>query len=274
MTNPLDEYLEEKTANRSARKQHELDLWARWKEGGQQAEHLEPLLKLYEPVIAQKVRAWKPPMVPASVFKAELQSHAISAFESFDPSRGVALNTHVETRLPKAMRYGNRNANLAYIPEGQSRHIGVLQAAQNTLREDLGRDPTHQEISDYVRGLSPKNKELTPKRVGTILTAVRRDIPMGRSAGEESFDYGSGENTARGFEDQQIAVAQHILPDIFPNKPEMHTLFNHVFGTNGHEQITSTAALAKKLGKSQSQVSRMKTVMGDTLRKHMGLDDE
>ena len=264
---PVSDYFQEKVSVKKGRKEHELGLWQAWKDGGEQAEHLAPLLKLYEPIIAQKVRQWKPPQVPESAFKAELQTHTIKAFQSYDPTRGAALNTHVESRLPKAMRYGNRGANLQYLPEEQARSIGKLTKAKDLLTEELGRAPTNDEIADNVG--------LTPKRVGTILGGMKRDIPMSRSGGAESYDYGNNSaGTGRDFEEQQIAVAQHILPDLFPGKPDIHSLFHYTFGTGGFPQVHSTSELAKRLNKSESQISRMKTHMGEILRKNMGLDDE
>lgn len=265
MTNPLEDYAQSKEAAKAQRKQDELTLWKKWQDHGQKPEHLQPLLKLYEPVIAQKVRAWKAPNVPESAFKAELQTHLIKAMQKFDPTRGAALNTWIEAGLPKAMRYNNRYQNLAYIPEGQSGQIGKLQRARDALTEDLGRPPTTQEISQHLG--------MPVKRIDTILKAVKRDVPMGRSGGE-NYDYTAGaEHTTRGFEDQQIAVAQNILPEIFPGKPDMHLVFHHTFGTEGHAKLT-TGQLAKKLGKTEPQISRMKTTMGNTLRHHMGLDEQ
>jgi hypothetical protein len=51
-------------------------------------------------------------------------------------------------------------------------------------------------------------------------------------------------------------------------------LFHYTFGTNDHPKISSTSELAKKMGKSQSQISRMKTHMGEVLRSHMGFDED
>lgn len=276
--NPIDAYFETKEAAKAERKKNEVDIWQHWMNNGQQPEHLQPLLKLYEPVIAGKVRFGKPKAVPESAYKAELQSHAIKAFQSYDPGRGTALNTHVDWHLRKALRYGNRHANLGYLPEEQARLIGPINKAHDTLFEELGRDPTAQEIHEHLQQDPDKDwRKLTVKRIETVQAGRFRDIPMSHSAGADNYDYSVGtEPTHHGFEDQQIAVAAQTLPDIFPNNPVMHSLFGHVFGVNGHEQIASTGALAKKLGKSQSQVSRMKSQMGATLRKHLfnGDDDE
>jgi DNA-directed RNA polymerase specialized sigma subunit len=267
MTDPVQEYFATKEAAKVDRKQKELQLWKHWKENGEKPEHLQPLLKLYDPVLNQKMRMWRAPTVPETAFKAELQTQLIKALKIYDPKFGAAINTHVESRLGKAKRYNNRYQNLMYIPEGQSGKIGKLNTSREKLIEELGREPTVDELADHAG--------MPPKRVQTILSAQMKTVPMGRSAGEESYDYGAGEGaTGHDFEEHQIAIAQNILPTLFPNKPDMHTLFHYTFGTNEHPKISSTSVLAKKMGKSQSQISRMKTHMGMVLRSHMGLDAE
>lgn len=276
MSNPVTSYLAERdalgasdakeAAAKADRKANELTLWRNWKRHGEQPEHLQPLLKLYEPVLNKKMLQWRANTVPKAAFKAELQIHLIKAFKNYDPTRGAALNTHVEHRLPKAMRYNNRYANIFYIPEGQSMQIGKINNAKEELTEELGREPTHEEIGNHMG--------MKPSRVKTIIEAQQRSVPMGRAAGEDEFSYTSGaESTAHEFQDQQIAIAQQILPTLFPGKPDLHTLFHYTFGTDGHPRIASTSVLAKKMGKSQSQISRMKTHMGKVLKSHMGTNE-
>jgi RNA polymerase primary sigma factor len=265
-SNPVGDYFAIKEAAKVTRKENELQLWKHWKANGEKPEHLQPLLKLYDGVIAQKMKQ-KAKFIPDSAYRAELQTQVIKAFKNYDPTRGAAINTHVVGRLQKALRYNNRYANLMYIPEGQAGKIGKIDRAKEKLQEELGREPTVPEIAHHLG--------MKATRVKTIMDARQFTVPMGRSAGEESYDYGAGdETTAHGFEDSQIAIAQNILPTLFPNKPEMHTLFHYTFGTNDHPKISSTSVLAKKMGKSQSQISRMKTHMGTVLRSHMGLDDD
>jgi DNA-directed RNA polymerase specialized sigma subunit len=265
MTSPVDDFLEAKEAEKRDRKQNELDLLAHWKENGQRPKDLQPLLKLYEPVFRKKMD-WKPPNVPPAAFKAELQIHAIKAFQSFDPTRGAALNTHVENRLHKAKRFGNRGANLLYIPEGQAAFIGKINKAREKLQEELDHEPSVQEIAHQVG--------LKPARVKTIMESQHFTVPMGRSAGEENYDYGSGtEATGHDFEDAQIAIAHQILPTLFPNK-DHQDVFKHIYSLDGYKQISGTGELAKQMGKSPSQVARMKTHVGNVLKAHMGFTDE
>lgn len=265
MTNPLTDYFEEKAAAPSKRKEEDLQLWHAWNDNGRKPEHLEPLLNKYKGIVSQKVGQWKAPAVPESAFRAELQTHLIKAIESYDPARS-ALNTHVENRLQKAKRYNTRHQNFAYIPEGKARFIGPIDKARDILREDLGREPTHHEISAHLQKSEDGDyRKLTPAKVEEIQKARIRDVPDTMFETDPTQQHGS-------FEDQQIEVAANTLHSIFPDKPEMHEVFHYTFGTGGYPKIPSTGALAKKLGKTDQQVSRMRTQMGTTLRKHMGLD--
>jgi hypothetical protein len=176
-SNPVEGYFETKEAAKVDRKEKELQLWRHWKENGEQPKHLQPLLKMYDNVFAQKIKAWKAPTVPAAAFKAELQTQAIKAFKNYDPNRGAALNTHVESRLPKAKRYNNRYQNVMYIPEGMSSQIGKINKAKESLNEELGREPTINEIADHMG--------MPPKRLKNIIEAQKSTVPMGRSAGED-----------------------------------------------------------------------------------------
>jgi hypothetical protein len=265
--NPAEDYFTAKEAAKEDRKKKEIELWQTWKNNGMQPHHLEPLLNMYGGTIAQKVKLWKAPRVPDAAFKLKLQEHMVDAFKTYDPSRGAALNTWVEGRLQKAKRFNARHQNIAYIPEGQIEHITPINKAIDHLTEEFGREPSNAEIAEHINMQPGAKSPLTAKRVETIRQAQRKDIP---GSAFESDPTPKGTN----YEESQIAVAANILPHLFPNKPEMHTLFNHLFGTNGHDTISSTTALAKKMGKNQQQIARMKTTLGDTLRKHMGLDLE
>lgn len=265
--NPLEEHLQSKEAAKTKRREDELELWKRWKKT-QKPEHLEPLLKAYEPLLQQKMRSYRAPFAgPESAFKGELQQHFIEALKTYDPSKGAAIGTHVNWRIQKAMRYNNKHQNLAYIPAGQTSLIAPIKRAIEELTEEYGREPSASEIATHLQSSGEEElQRITAKRVETVIKAQRKNVPSSSLEGmEEHFP---------NFEESQIAVAAQILPSIFPNKPEFHTLFNHTFGTNEHPQITSTSALAKKMGKTDQQISHMKTQMGNILKQHMGLDSE
>jgi hypothetical protein len=256
MPNAVELFLRHKTAAADGRKERDLMLWKQWKSGGKRPEDLDPLLKAYAPVFNQKLLHWKAPSLPKAAFRAELATQFIKALDKYDPNRGAALNTHVEINLRKAMRFNNRFQNLAYIPEGQASQIGAIQKAHDELSEDFGRPPSFAEIGKHIG--------MPPKRVETIQKARMRDIRA------SDFEQDPTERSTS-YEDQSLAVAKNILPQLFPDRPDFHLLFHYTFGTGGYPQVSSTTELAKRMKKTQPQISRMKTQMGNTLRQRMGL---
>ena len=99
MADPVTDFLQAKEAQPNVRREKEHKLWEEWNENDRSPKHLEPLLKVFEPVVNAKIREWKAPRVNESAFKAELHTHMIKAFANFDPARGASLRTHVENRL-------------------------------------------------------------------------------------------------------------------------------------------------------------------------------
>lgn len=244
--NPVDEFLQVKESAAQQRRdleQQQLQTWKRTRD----PEHLAPLLKAYEPLINQKLRAFKAPAVNKAGFHAELQKHLIKAFETYDPSKGAALATHAENYLKKSQRYNTRFQNLAYIPEGKTKYIGKIMKAQDELAEDFGRPATHTEIADHLG--------LQPKLVTKIIEAQRKDIP--------ASSFASDPTEVAMHRDQEVI---NLLP--YNLTPEENQVFNHIFGHNGAQRIDSTNDIAKKLGKSPSQISRLRTSILAQYRKY------
>ena len=245
--NPIDDLLLTKEAELQKKRQEELGHLENWRSNGKQPEHLEPLIKAYEPLVAQKIRLWKAPAVPEAAFRAELQKHLIKSFETFQPNRGAQLNTWVENNLRKAKRYNTRFQNIGYIPEGQARYIGPIQKAQNELAEQFGRDPTADEIGDHIG--------MPVKKVDRIMKAQRRDIPA------SAFETDPHEQALQ--RDDEVLS---LLP--FNLTPDERTVFNHLYGQEGHAKIQSTNDLAAKLGKSPSQISRIRSSILDKYKQY------
>jgi DNA-directed RNA polymerase specialized sigma subunit len=235
--NPVDEYMGAKEAHNEDRKAVDLHHWETWRQGGRQPEHLEPLFQRFQPLINQAVSQWRAPAIPKSVFEAEVKEHMIKAFSNYDPDK-AALSTHVTNSIMRAHRYNDKHQNMAYIPKGQTQHIGAIQRVQNQLNEQLGRDPSREEIADAL--------QMRPKQVGRIMTSMRRDVSSSK------FDF---DPTPR-----SVARETEVLDIIEPSLThEEKRVFNHLYGRNDAETIRSTSAIARKLGKNPSQISRIRT---------------
>jgi DNA-directed RNA polymerase specialized sigma subunit len=258
--NPVEELEESKQAAAQEKRDAEHMLWHQWNENGRKPKHLEPLLQAFEPTVRGKIRDWKAPRVNESAFRAELHTHMIKQFESYKPDRGASLRTWVENGIKKAMRYNAKNQNFAYIPEEPARFIGPIKKAKEELQEDLGRDPTHAEIAAHMNHMGSKTR-MTAKKVGDIISFQREDLP---SSGLP-FD----PNPHTGNREQEVlSLIQAELPAVFPH-PDERAVFEHIYGINGKPQISGTNDLAKKLGKSPSQISRIKSSVGNKVKSYI-----
>jgi DNA-directed RNA polymerase specialized sigma subunit len=252
--NPVDEYLDSagglKTAGiekRSARDQQHLEYWQTWK-AEPSKENIKPLIKEFQPTFNAKLREWKAPNTQEAAFRADLMSHTIKAFESYDPNRGASLSTHVNNYLKKAKRFNTRNQNVAYIPEEKAQWIGPIDTARDKLYEDLGRHPTHEEIAGEV-GIKPKLvKEIQGMRYADVRGSAFQSDPLGHT----------------GSRDQEvISLLRHELNE--KEKP----VYDYVYGQNGKPKIESTGEIAKRLGMSPSQVSRIKNSIGAKYKQYV-----
>lgn len=251
---PVDEALSAKEKLAAERKAEDLRLWDAWKQTPDQ-QTIEPLLQRFEPMIGQHVRKFKAPNVRESALRANLQEHAIKAFESYDPNK-AALSTHVMGRLRKGLRFTRQHQNLARIPEAKAELIGPLQKATDSLTDSLGRAPTHFEISTHMNQNQDLNKAVSPMLVKQIQQAQVKDI------------------NASSFESDPVPKAstreREVLGLLRPAlKPDEQAVFDHLYGMNGKARTTSTGAIAKKLGKSPSQISRLKGRIESQYKKYV-----
>ena len=244
---PIDTYLSHKTEQSERRRQADVQAWQAWKTAPEEHKPalLQPLLSSYMPTFHQKEQQWRPPSIPKSAFMAQLQHHFVGALHDYDPEK-AALSTHVDMRLKKALRYVGKHQNIAYIPEGQTQHIGKIQRARDQLKDELGRDPTTDEIGDHLG--------MTPKRITTIMGSMKKDLPSSLWESDPVAQASSREQQVLGLIRYELA-------------PDEQSVFDHIYGHNGAQRIEDTGQLARKLGKSPSQISRLKTSIIDKYNK-------
>lgn len=247
---PAEEFIEARKTAATARKEREAAYLAQWKETKDPA-HLAPLLKAYEPVIANAVRKFRAPAVPEAAFHAEAVSHAIKAFETYNPDRGAALSTHVQNNLMRLHRYNSKLQNVAYIPPDSARWIGPIDRAHADLTDDLGRPPTHAEIGQHI-GISAN-------RVKAIQGLRRADIAS------SSFE-DSPADLAMARDQEVLSLLPYNLND------RQKAVFDHLYGDKQHlapkvNGRVNMSELGKKLGLSSSQVSRAHSAIVETYKK-------
>lgn len=240
---PISALLEEKVAAQQGRQAKELELWHTWRKE-RTPENLEPLLDIYNPLIERKATEYGAGavLIPRVALKAELTKHIIGAFETYDPNRGAALNTHVQHRIQKAKRYVAQHQNVAYLPENLTYRIGDLNRATDSLTQDFGRPPTPSEIADHLK--------MPVRTVVRLRKTQFRDVPASGAPVTEESDVTMRLGPR---EDEVLSLLPSILTD------QEKGVFDHIYHPNPEQRITSTTDLAKKLKLNPSQVSRLKT---------------
>lgn len=244
--NPIDEALDAKEKVAAQRRAKDVQMWEQWKKAPT-PDTLRPLMNRFEPVLRSKVQMWKAPGVNEAAFKANLRIHTMDAFNTFNPEK-AGLRTHLENRLKKSMRFNVQQQNYAYIPEAKAGRIGDVARATDELGEELGRTPTPVEVADFLNPNLSKRQQLSPKKVQQIQQAQFGDV-IG-----SSFE---SDPTPRAISREREVVGL-LRPAL---NAEQQKVYDHLYGANGAQQTTSTTQLAKLLGKSPSQVSRLRTAI-------------
>jgi DNA-directed RNA polymerase specialized sigma subunit len=230
---------------------NEVDLWRQWKVSNEDPDKLQPLLSSLNPVITAQVNKHRAPRIYRPAIEAEARSLAVKALRTYDPSRGTQIATHVTTNLRSLNRYVKKHQNFTRIVEAQANRIGDYQRAIDSLREDLSRDPTQQEIADYMK--------ISLKKVERLAREMRPDIFVIPTGGEDGFE-------SNPFE--EVSPRHREIIEMLPYdlNLEEQSVFNFLFGKNGKRKTASTNEIAAELNWSASKVSQVKGKISEKYR--------
>lgn len=232
--NPVDDYLLEKNA---ARDQKDLQAWQAWK-ADPTPDNLQPLMQRFDSVFSKTQGRLKAPNVNPTAFRANMMGHALEAFNKFDPNRGASLRTFVTgTVQNRAQRFNTQQQNLAHIPEAKAGLIGPIDKARDELTEQLGRAPSFAEIGSHIGKPAKLVQEIQGLRRADISASAFESDPVSRSGSRH---------------DEVVGLLRSSLAN------DEQAVFDYMYGQNGKPTVTSTGQIAQRLGKSPSQISRIR----------------
>lgn len=147
--NPLTE-VPEKTYDRPFidYKARDIEAYNNWKEKGDKAS-LGVLMRQLHPIVFSEVRRASGTL-PEHALAAEAKYWTVRAIETFDPTKGVALSTHVTNYLPKIRRLNYKYANAARLPENLHLQFTEYQNAVSHLENTHNREPTSEEVAKQL----------------------------------------------------------------------------------------------------------------------------
>lgn len=143
-----------KTTGSIARADLEHAMWKNWIDNKKSPEFFQPLRKKYEPLLRSTTNQLaRNPHVPKPAIEHEVNKLFVQACESFNPSFGTALNTHVHTTLQKAQRFVNDHTGSGHIPEPRQKLIQQFKNSQDELHELLGETPSLDQIANHMNAV-------------------------------------------------------------------------------------------------------------------------
>jgi DNA-directed RNA polymerase sigma subunit (sigma70/sigma32) len=230
----------------------ELDLYYfdKWRKNGRK-EDFQKLYRGFHDIISSASRkASMGSNIPQSVFKLQAAQQFHDSLNTFDPSRGASLKTHIWNGVEnKLKRINYKYGNLARIPERSGNTLGVydinvLNNTEELLRQKLNREPTIDEIATDMG--------VRPDQVEGLKKEIRKDLSLNADLEElTQFD----ENAT----DEDV---MHML--YYDMNPQQKLLYDYTNGKHGKQAILKPSgkpdfnAIARKMGISNDQVQKIR----------------
>lgn len=242
-----------KQSSLRARRGDELELWHNWNSTGRKEEHLEPLLASFEPVIEKETNTRLKGLggsMPKPALKAELRHAVVKSFQSYDPSMGTQLFTHVIGGMRRVSDAVNTARNPSHLPRKITSLYQPHESARLTLQDQLGREPTLAEI-------------LPMMPAGTRLDDLKR---LRRATRSEAFS-----NMGEEFDEPTKAIGVRDAYSLL--KPTMNDHERQFVELHYPSEGPSMPikGIAKEMGLPQHRVYRLKATverkLGDVLKK-------
>jgi DNA-directed RNA polymerase specialized sigma subunit len=129
-------------------KRKDVELYQRWKQTGDK-KALGDLIGQLSPLIYSEVQR-QSGTLPNSALSAEAKKWAIKAIETYDPTKGASISTHVMGYLPKVRRMNYKFQNAARLPENMQLKYKLYDRAVQNMADKFNRDPTDEEIAQEL----------------------------------------------------------------------------------------------------------------------------
>jgi DNA-directed RNA polymerase specialized sigma subunit len=182
--------------------------------------------------------------LPLITVQLEAYKIAREAAKTYNAASGIKFSTHLVNNLKKLSRLSTKYGNVVRTPENTQFGANKLNKLEKDLEHTLGRSPTVDELAHH--------SGFSQKQTTNILNS--RKVTTGISSLFESPALFDSQN------DEWVKFVYHDLADTDK------LIFEHRTGFGG-KQILDNAAIAKKLGLSQSVLNNRIRLINTTLAK-------
>lgn len=137
--------------------------WAAWKVNPT-PEASSNMLKTLDPVITAAARTHVGDVNP--IIKGRARSMTLDALQTYDPKRGK-LSSHLFSHLTGLKRYAARSSMPVSVPERLMLANRALNTSNQQLSDELGREPTEDELADHSGIPVPRIRQARTAAAGT-----------------------------------------------------------------------------------------------------------
>lgn len=163
------------------------------------------------------------------------------AIKSYDPSYGASLKTHVTNQLRQLTRDLRKTDNVTSIPERVQLDGYAIYRAEKELTDEMGKEPTVQEIADRAHLSIKRIKEVREKMHAVSTEGAYQD---------------NGNNFLAG---QDTDFSQDALDYVYNDSDRMDRLIIEYTTGYGGKKPLSVAEIKAKTGLTDVQISRRKS---------------
>jgi RNA polymerase primary sigma factor len=195
---------------------------------------------------------------PNALLRGRAKKLAIDAVRSYDPASGARLTSWITTQMQQLSRYGNTLQRPIRTPEVAARQAAEINARRQELRDELGDDPTDEQMAD-VTGISVRRIQSLKKMVRPSVgeASMESDGEGGDAASYPAVDE---EGDPRFREATEMTYAGLDDRD--------KTIFDLKTGRNGLSSVDNKS-IAKRLGVSEGLISQRSLDITNRIRETM-----
>jgi len=237
------------------------ELFVRYRASGDAA-IVEELVVRYEPLVRSVARRYHARGEPLDDLVQVANVGLLKAIQRFDPDRGFAFTSFATpTMLGELKRYFRDSGWAVHVPRGVKERALELATASDKLSARLGRSPSIAELAEELGATQEQTLEALEAYHG------RHASPLERGGDDDEDGSPSPANTI-GVEDEALERAEYmsvIARGVGALSDDDRRLLHLRF-----EEDLTQSEIAKRIGTSQMQVSRLLRAAIEKIRRISG----
>ncbi len=242
--------------------QEEVELAARIKKGDKRAR--EQMIKANLRLVVKIARDYEGIGLPLLDLISEGNIGLMKAVERFDPAKGGKLSTYGSWWIKQSIKRALANQSKTIrLPVHLVDKISKMRRAALRLQEELGREPTDEELGDELR--------ISASRVAQMRMAAIRpaslDAPIGDDDSNNFAEVVQDESADTPYEQLEEKTVTRMLREMVKTlDPREATILRARFGLDGGPQRT-LEEVGQKFGVTRERVRQIQNIALKKLRK-------